>query len=203
MHLLRASTNQGSRIILYSQEFDRWSCRDVMAKVIHARAVSRLVFINRIIEQIVFISSFLYSILSSFATRVGSPQQLWALKSLMHRYVYFRNRNTRRKTLEVQERSTIKPKSHEIPHQTWFQWCEARTLGRPCFVIQKSVIIVCRYKMSFIKLQFWGWRKAFDGTVSPPERCDFMSSQKCYNNVILSLFIMFGDLYLNYFNKFI
>ena len=45
--------------------------------------------------------------------------------------------------------------------------------------------------------------KSLEGIVSPPERCDFMSSQKCYNNVILSLFIMFGDLNSNYFNKFI
>ena len=41
------------------------------------------------------------------------------------------------------------------------------------------------------------------GSVSPPERCDFTSSQQYNNSVLWSLFIMFSDQKSNYFSKFI
>ena len=67
-------------------------------------------------------------------------------------------------------------------------WCHNKAAGCK----QVKLDFISRYGKS-----------TFKGTVSPPERCDFTSSQQYNNNVLWSLFIMFWDQNSNYFHKFI
>ena len=93
-------------------------------------------------------------------TRAGSPQQ--HVHITLHNYYFLdmlilvreKNRSTRRKTLEAQERSTIELNSHEIPHQTWFQWWEAQRANRlrhACYVVpdqlHMALVLVCFRKI--------------------------------------------------------